>query len=35
MKNFGYDVSYFNDVDPMFGRLDDFRALLACAHEVT
>jgi alpha-glucosidase len=32
MKDFGYDVSDYNDVDPMFGMLDDFRALLERAH---
>ena len=34
MKDFGYDVSDYCDVDPMFGRLDDFKALLARAHEL-
>ncbi|ATJ83959.1 alpha-glucosidase [Halomonas beimenensis] len=34
MKDFGYDVSDYRDVDPMFGSLDDFKALLARAHEL-
>ncbi|WP_129141812.1 alpha-glucosidase [Modicisalibacter coralii] len=32
MADFGYDISDYRDVDPMFGTLDDFRALLARAH---
>jgi len=33
MKDFGYDVSDYRDVDPMFGSLADFDELLAKAHE--
>ena len=33
MKDFGYDISNFTDIDPIFGTLDDFKSLLALAHE--
>ncbi|MEX0317367.1 MAG: alpha-amylase family glycosyl hydrolase [Ruegeria sp.] len=32
MKDFGYDVSDYRDVDPMFGTMEDFRELLDQAH---
>lgn len=34
MKDFGYDIADYRDVDPMFGDLDDFKALLKKAHEL-
>ncbi|MCX4025910.1 DUF3459 domain-containing protein [Endozoicomonas sp. SM1973] len=34
MKDFGYDVSDYRAVDPMFGHLDDFKALLEKAHQL-
>lgn len=32
MKDFGYDISDYLDVDPMFGTMDDFDELIAKAH---
>jgi alpha-glucosidase len=34
MKDCGYDVSDYREVDPLFGNLDDFRRVLARAHEL-
>lgn len=34
MKDFGYDVSDYCDIDPMFGSLADFDLLIARAHEL-
>ncbi|MBQ4849737.1 alpha-glucosidase [Pseudoalteromonas sp. MMG012] len=33
MKDFGYDISDYCDIDPMFGSLDDFDTLIAQAHQ--
>ena len=32
MADFGYDISDYTDIDPLFGSLADFDALLAAAH---
>ncbi|MBO9505084.1 DUF3459 domain-containing protein [Qipengyuania flava] len=34
MKDFGYDVADYCDVDPIFGTLADFDALIARSHEL-
>lgn len=33
MADFGYDVSDYYSVDPLFGDLEDFKTFLAAAHE--
>ena len=32
MKDFGYDISNFLDIDPIFGNMDDFTSLVSSAH---
>lgn len=33
MKDFGYDISDYRDIDPIFGNLEDFKALLQESHQ--
>lgn len=33
MRDGGYDIADYTDVDPRYGTMDDFRALVAAAHE--
>lgn len=33
MKDFGYDISDYRDIDPLFGSLADFDELIAQAHQ--
>ena len=32
MRDFGYDISAYTDIDPIFGTLSDFDILIAAAH---
>src|ERR1700758_1721675 len=34
MADFGYDVADYCDVDPIFGKLDDMKKLIAGAHQL-
>lgn len=34
MKDFGYDISDYNQIDPIFGTMTDFEALLERAHSL-
>lgn len=31
--DFGYDISDFREIDPLFGTIHDFKRLLTIAHE--
>ncbi len=33
MRDFGYDISDYLSVDPLFGSLEDFQSLLEAAHD--
>ena len=31
--DFGYDISNYTDIDPLFGDIDDFKSLIASARQ--
>lgn len=33
MADFGYDISDYRDIDPIFGTMDDFKELVQAAHK--
>jgi alpha-glucosidase len=33
MRDFGYDISDYRDIDPIFGNINDFKVLLSEAHK--
>ncbi len=33
MADFGYDISDYTDIDPLFGTMEDFDTLIAAAHD--
>ena len=33
MVDFGYDISNFTEIDPIFGTMEDFEDMVAAAHE--
>ncbi len=33
MADFGYDISDYTGIDPLFGTMEDFDALVAAAHD--
>ncbi len=34
MKDFGYDISDYTDIDPLFGSLEEFDQIIITAHQV-